>query len=399
MIHAILSNPSAPEYGQATIPFPIPTEEYDHVLEVLAPLGIGDALQRDCRVDELAGEYPVLRCLEGQAINLDELDFLAKRLDSFSKSEKSQFQGMAEKGRYTDMADLINLTYCCQQVTVITDFSDLEAIGRQHYMNVNGGGARVEELENLDGAETAMLLISENSGTVTPYGVVYDNGMRLERQYDGRNFPAYRHQPCEMEIGICPMNAPEDTSCIAWLYLPAAKGQIEHAMQRVGVSAYHGARLLLTDTNLPREVTEAINIEYESPTELNELCRLTQAMSGEEKAKLGAAVLMAEPEYAYQVKHLAENLDQFQFIPGARTPEDYGRHMIQKSGRFEFDDNLDTYYDYARYAEDRMRHESGQFNELGYISYHGTLSLDELMMEDPAEQYQREQGFQMGDLS
>ena len=146
MIHAILSNPSAPEYGQATIPFPIPTEDYDHVLAVLAPFGIGDALQRDCRVDELTGEYPVLRCLEGQAINLDELDFLAKRLDSFSKSEKSQFQGMAEKGRYTDMADLINLIYCCQQVTVITDFSDLEAIGRQHYMNVNGGGARVEEL-------------------------------------------------------------------------------------------------------------------------------------------------------------------------------------------------------------------------------------------------------------
>ena len=117
------------------------------------------------------------------------------------------------------------------------------------------------------------------------------------------------------------------------------------------------------------------------------------------ESKAGAAVLMAEPEYAYQVKHLAQNLDQFQFIPGARTPEDYGRYMIQKSGRFEFDDNLDAYYDYGRYAEDRMRHESGQFNELGYISYHGTMSLDELMMEDPAEQYQREQGFQMGGMA
>ena len=46
-----------------------------------------------------------------------------------------------------------------------------------------------------------------------------------------------------------------------------------------------------------------------------------------------------------------------------------------------------------------MRHESGQFNELGYISYHGTMSLDELMMEDPAEQYQREQGVQMGGMA
>ena len=30
MIEAILSNPGHPEYGVATIPFPIPREQYDH---------------------------------------------------------------------------------------------------------------------------------------------------------------------------------------------------------------------------------------------------------------------------------------------------------------------------------------------------------------------------------
>ena len=33
-----------------------------------------------------------------------------------------------------------------------------------------------------------------------------------------------------------------------------------------------------------------------------------------------------------------------------------------------------------------MEHESGFFGDGGYIAYHGTLSLDELMMEDPSEQ-------------
>ena len=32
------------------------------------------------------------------------------------------------------MTDLINLTFWCQQATIITDFSDLEDIGRRHYM-------------------------------------------------------------------------------------------------------------------------------------------------------------------------------------------------------------------------------------------------------------------------
>ena len=96
---------------------------------------------------------------------------------------------MAEKLDLTDIKDFINLTFCCQEATVITDFSDLKKIGRDHYMNLNGGCALMEELENLDGKETARLLIDSGAGVVTPYGVVYDNGMKLEPLYRGGAFP------------------------------------------------------------------------------------------------------------------------------------------------------------------------------------------------------------------
>ena len=99
------------------------------------------------------------------------------------------------------------------------------------------------------------------------------------------------------------------------------------------------------------------------------------------------------------VQQLAENLDQFDFIPGIRTPEEYGRHMIRESGHFDYDENLEGFYDYRRYGEQHIRQEGGQFNECGYVAYHGTMSLEELMMEDPAEQYRRKQGPQMGGLS
>jgi hypothetical protein len=66
--------------------------------------------------------------------------------------------------------------------------------------------------------------------------------------------------------------------------------------------------------------------------------------------------------------------------------------MIQESGHFEYDDTLERYYNYAGYGQQRMANEYGQFNPRGYVSYHGSLSLDELMMEEAAEQ----QGFQMG---
>ena len=87
-------------------------------------------------------------------------------LDSFDVGESSQFQVMAEKLNLTSMKALINLTFCCQQATVITDFTNLKEVGRDHYMNIHGGCASMEELEQLDGEETAILLIEDNEGTM-----------------------------------------------------------------------------------------------------------------------------------------------------------------------------------------------------------------------------------------
>ena len=183
MIQAVLSNPSHPEYGVATIPFPIPRDQYAHCMELLEALEIGNALKADCKVEEIDSFYTVLKRAEMLTVNVEELNYLAKRLDSFDTGEAAQFQAMAHKLELFELKDLINLTFCCQQATVITDFSDLAAVGRDHYMNLHGGSASVDELNALDGKGTARQLIESGSGTVTPYGVVYDNGMKLEQVY------------------------------------------------------------------------------------------------------------------------------------------------------------------------------------------------------------------------
>lgn len=72
---------------------------------------------------------------------------------------------------------------------VITNFSDWEQVGREHRTNVSGGAIPAEEYNALDGKQEALKLILNESGTVTPYGVVYDNGMKLEPLYDKLNIP------------------------------------------------------------------------------------------------------------------------------------------------------------------------------------------------------------------
>ena len=232
MIQAVLSNPSHPEYGVATIPFPIPHDQYARCMELLEALEIGDAVKADCKEEEVDSFFSVLKRTEMLTVNVEELNYLAKRLESFDTGEAAQFQAMAHKLELFELKDLINLTFCCQQATVITDFSDLAAVGRDHYMNLHGGSASVDELNKLDSEETARRLIKSGGGTITPYGVVYDNGMKLEQVYDGRFFPCYYYEPNAITVAVASKAEPEDTEHITWLFLPMEREEIDRALLR-----------------------------------------------------------------------------------------------------------------------------------------------------------------------
>ena len=379
MIQAVLGNPHHPEYGVATIPFPIPRDQYAHCMELLEALEIGDAVKADCQVQEINSFYSVLKRTEMLTVNVEELNYLAKRLDSFDTGEAAQFQAMAHKLELFQLKDLINLTFCCQQATVITNFSDLSTVGRDHYMNLHGGCAKTEELNALDGEATARQLIESGSGTITPYGVVYDNGMRLEQVYDGWSFPCYYYEPNAITVAVTAKSEPEDTEHITWLYLPMAQEEIDRALQRAGIADPADARLHLEDTQLPDEVDMLLDMEQESLADLNALAKVADTISSDDMKKLGAVVTLAKPQTTEQIKNLLENLDLFDFAPGAHTPEEYGRYMIQQSGHFDYDENLDEFYDYEGYSLQRMNEEDGMFTGRGYIAYKGYTSLAEIM--------------------
>ena len=379
MIRAVLGNPNHPEYGVATIPFPIPRDQYAHCVELLEALEIGDAVKADCKVERIDSFYTVLKRTEMLTVNVEELNYLAKRLDSFDTGEAAQFQAMAHKLELFELKDLINLTFCCQQATVITDFSDLAAIGRNHYMNLHGGSASVDELNALDDKGIARQLIESDSGKITPYGVVYDNGMKLEQIYDGRFFPCYYYEPNAITVAVTSKSELEDTEHITWLYLPMEREEVDRALLRGGITDPSEIRLSLEDSWLPHEVLDLLDMDHVDISELNALVQALDEFSDMSIRKYAAAAVMARPHTTEQAKHLAENLDLFDFAPSASTPEEYGKYMIQKSGRFEYDENLDAFYDYEKYGTERMNEEDGMFTDRGYIAYKGYISMEEVM--------------------
>ena len=395
MFEATLRNRSQLELGSLTISFPIPEERYENVIFALKNLQIGDERKQDCCIDSIrAPDCPALCRMSGTLANVDELDWLGRKLESFDQYELLQVSAAAERFGLCSADELVDLSFCANEMTVISDFSDLERVGRKHYLTVHGA-CDSEELENLDGKETALALISGQPGYVTRYGVVYDNGIKLEQAYDRKHLPPiWMAENCILELKIR-VTGEDDPKKQEWVQLPASRIKLERAMLRAGIPSCGEMQILFSGSRFPDAVDCALDFEQESLFELNRLCQTCAYFLDADFEKLGAVCQMAKPTCAANIRQLAENLDQFDFAPNARTPEELGRYMIQRSGYYEYDENLEDFYNYGDYGVNRMLQEDGVFMDRGYVSYHGTLTLDELMRSDPAENYQQEQEAKM----
>lgn len=169
MFEATLKNRSSAHFAPVTITFPIPEDQYEQAILALKKSQIGDAGVQDCLIDNVrAVNYPALVRMTGTMANVDELDWLGKQLESFDRYELLQFNAAVERFGLSAADELIDLSFCAREVTVVSDFNDLELVGKRHYLTVHGA-CDSEELENLDGKETALALISGQPGYVTRY--------------------------------------------------------------------------------------------------------------------------------------------------------------------------------------------------------------------------------------
>ena len=395
MFEATLKNRSSAHFAPVTITFPIPEDQYEQAILALEKSQIGDARVQDCLIDNVhAPNCPALVRMTGTMANVDELDWLGKQLESFDRYELLQFNAAVERFGLSAADELIDLSFRARDVTVISDFTDLEKTGKRHYLTVHGA-CDPKELENLDGKETALALISGQPGYVTQFGVVYDNGVQLDAVYNRKQLPQnWIAETCIMELEIGTKGA-EAANAHEWVQLPVSRIKLERAMLRAGIPSCGEMQMLVSDSRFPDEVDCTLDVEHESLFELNQLCRACSNFKEQDFVKLGAVCQMAKPTCAANIRQLAENLDQFDFAPNVHTPEEPGKYMIQQSGHYEYDENLEDFYNYGDYGVKRMLQEDGVFMDRGYVSYHGTLTLDELMRDDPAERYQQEQEAKM----
>lgn len=133
----------------------------------------------DCYVD---GLYDLL----GEYANLDELNYLASKLDDMSQDEYEQFQAAMEIGDHTgSIQELINLTENLDCYDVYPDIHDHDDLGR-YYIEELDAMQVPEHLRNyIDYEAYGRDIALEESGQFTDLGYVRDTGDSFHEYYDG----------------------------------------------------------------------------------------------------------------------------------------------------------------------------------------------------------------------
>ena len=170
------------------VKFPTTAEE---LKEVFKRIGIGQKddfgqpyeewfiTDYDCYVD---GLYDKL----GEYENLDELNYLASKLDEMSDSEYAQFQAGMEMGDHCgSLQEIINLTENLDCYEVYPHIADYDDLGR-YYIEELEVMQVPEHLQNyIDYEAYGRDVAMDESGSFTDQGYVRDTGDRFCEYYDG----------------------------------------------------------------------------------------------------------------------------------------------------------------------------------------------------------------------
>ena len=170
------------------VKFPTTAEE---MKEVFKRIGIGQRddfgqpyeewfiTDYDCYVD---GLYSKL----GEYENLDELNYLASKLDEMSDSEYAQFQAGMEMGDHCgSLQEIINLTENLDCYEVYPNIHDYDDLGR-YYIEELEVMQVPEHLQNyIDYEAYGRDVAMDENGSFTDQGYVRDTGDRFCEYYDG----------------------------------------------------------------------------------------------------------------------------------------------------------------------------------------------------------------------
>ena len=341
--------------GHRSIELPLSDEELNFQMR---QMGIRETIPKGKLVKVSEKDNP-LQKLEGQFLNMDEVNFFARRMEHLTEYERKVLAVYVNDCDVSTIKDLINLTFSMKGLSLLTDFSDASQVGVRLYTDEF---SEIPE-EQMDFTEFAKNALKESNVKVLPYGVLVDHGFELLEVYNGKTFPKFI-VPEETVVVVEVQNTTGDRE---YLYLPTDICSMDKVKERLQVREYREMKvtevknLRLPDTLV--SIPEDIN-EIQQLTLFNEMCRKVRRFQEAELKQLATAVQFTGLINFSNVAYIATHLNEFEINPTVHNDEEYGKYLITESGLFEVDELLLPHINYAAFGADKK---AGTFEVSGYV--------------------------------
>lgn len=369
MIQVILQN----NYHKKEITFPCREAE---ITNALIALQFGSEASPGVFIFQVE-EPEELKVLENKFVDLDEINYLAKRMESFSGDvEFSQFYEALKHEGFTEMKDIINLTFNMNRYPLIQDISDVAKIGRE-YMLVTQGALPTGDLENPCYAEKGRELIQSGKGIFTEHGMLFvDEDTPFQELYDGEVFPFYL---CDADYVLTVILEYNDKQEL--ISLPCEEIAIYKASKRLKAPNIDSLTVKLEGAGFNdfEWMQRFEDILHEQG--ISAINRISQSISINkiDMKKFFALVDYAETDCAEEMIKIIENVDSFHYAENVTGLESVGRYFVQFEFDYSLNSELEQYFNFEAYGDDKHEEYEGAFIRGDYVCMVEGKELEEIL--------------------
>ena len=342
--------------GEQTVDITLPATDMD-IQYCMKCIGIEDIVPVCC-ISEVWDEPSYFGFLKGQTVSMDELNFLARRLDGMTEYEKRVVGVYSSETGIREMKQLINLTYSLQGLSLLTDLTDGNRVGLRLYLDRHL--AISEEKSKMDFNAYAQKIFSEGKCKFLPHGILVDQGFQMEEVYNGKTFPEYIDRPDETVSVLSLENEAGDKE---YLYLPTDISAMDKVKKRLNIAAFaegivngiENIRLPESILPSPEDMCMSLQGDVQKLTLFNEMCQTVSCFDEAKMDRLAMAAGFVGTSEFTDITYIAKHLDEFEIHPQIHTDKEYGEFLVKEAGMFEVDELLLPHIDYAGVARDKRQ--------------------------------------------
>ena len=343
--------------GEQTVDITLPATDMD-IQYCMKCIGIEDIVPVCC-ISEVWDEPSYFGFLKDQTVSMDELNFLARRLDGMTEYEKRVVGVYSSETGIREMKQLINLTYSLQGLSLLTDLTDGNRVGLRLYLDRHLAISE-EEKSKMDFNAYAQKIFSEGKCKFLPHGILVDQGFQMEEVYNGKTFPEYIDRPDETVAVLSLENEAGDKE---YLYLPTDISAMDKVKKRLNIAAFaegivngiENIRLPESILPSPEDMCMSLQGDVQKLTLFNEMCQTVICFDEAKMDRLAMAAGFVGTSEFTDITYIAKHLDEFEIHPQIHTDKEYGEFLVKEAGMFEVDELLLPHIDYAGVARDKRQ--------------------------------------------